>query len=50
MARPALDRILPLLKLPSEIFRTYDIRGVVGKSLTPAIVREIGRALGSLGR
>ncbi|HEY3075260.1 MAG TPA: phosphomannomutase/phosphoglucomutase, partial [Burkholderiales bacterium] len=38
------------MKLPGEIFRTYDIRGVVGKSLTPAIVREIGRALGSLGR
>jgi phosphomannomutase/phosphoglucomutase len=38
------------VKLPGEIFRTYDIRGVVGKSLTPAIVREIGRALGSLGR
>src|SRR5438067_1694036 len=30
--------------------RTFDSRGVVGKSLTPAIVREIGRALGSLGR
>jgi phosphomannomutase/phosphoglucomutase len=50
MARPAPDRILPHVKLPAEIFRTYDIRGVVGKSLTPAIVREIGRALGSLGR
>jgi phosphomannomutase/phosphoglucomutase len=38
------------VKLPPEIFRTYDIRGVVGKSLTPAIVHDIGRALGSLGR
>ena len=38
------------MKLPAEIFRTYDIRGVVGNSLTPAVVREIGRALGSLGR
>jgi phosphomannomutase/phosphoglucomutase len=38
------------VKLPAEIFRTYDIRGVVGTSLTPAVVREIGRALGSLGR
>jgi len=37
------------VKLPAEIFRTYDIRGVVGKSLTPAIVRDIGRSLGSLG-
>ena len=38
------------MKLPAEIFRTYDIRGVVAKSLTPAVVRDIGRALGSLGR
>ncbi len=38
------------MNLPAEIFRTYDIRGVVGRSLTPAVVREIGRALGTLGR
>ena len=38
------------MNLPAEIFRTYDIRGLVGASLTPAIVREIGRALGTLGR
>jgi phosphomannomutase/phosphoglucomutase len=38
------------LTLPAEIFRTYDIRGVVGRSLTPEIVRDIGRALGTLGR
>jgi phosphomannomutase / phosphoglucomutase len=38
------------VKIPAEIFRTYDIRGVVGRTLTAAIVREIGRALGSLGR
>jgi phosphomannomutase/phosphoglucomutase len=36
--------------VPAEIFRTYDIRGIVGKTLTPAIVRDIGRALGSLAR
>ncbi|HET7672378.1 MAG TPA: phosphomannomutase/phosphoglucomutase [Burkholderiales bacterium] len=36
------------MKLPTEIFRTYDIRGVVATSLTPAVTREIGRALGSL--
>jgi phosphomannomutase/phosphoglucomutase len=35
---------------PAEIFRTYDIRGVVATSLTPGVVRDIGRALGSLGR
>jgi len=38
------------MSLPAEIFRAYDIRGVVGRSLTAAIVRDIGRALGSLGR
>ncbi len=38
------------MTVPAEIFRAYDIRGIVGRTLTPAIVREIGRALGSLGR
>ena len=36
--------------LPPEIFKAYDIRGVVGKTLTPAIVRSVGQALGSLAR
>jgi phosphomannomutase / phosphoglucomutase len=36
--------------VPAEIFRTYDIRGVVGRSLTPEIVRDIGRVLGAMGR
>jgi phosphomannomutase/phosphoglucomutase len=34
--------------LPPEIFKAYDIRGVVGKTLTPPIVQAIGHALGSL--
>lgn len=34
--------------LPSEIFKAYDIRGIVGKTLTADVVRQIGRALGSL--
>jgi phosphomannomutase/phosphoglucomutase len=38
------------VNVPAEIFRTYDIRGVVGRSLTPQLVRDIGRALGSIGR
>ncbi|UCH52621.1 MAG: phosphomannomutase/phosphoglucomutase, partial [Pseudomonadota bacterium] len=33
--------------LPPEIFKAYDIRGIVGKSLTPAIVERIGHAIGS---
>ena len=37
-------------KLPPEIFKAYDIRGIVGSTLTPAIVRQIGQALGSLAR
>lgn len=38
------------MTLPAEIFRAYDIRGIAGESLTAAGVREIGRALGTLGR
>ena len=33
--------------VPKEIFKAYDIRGIVGKTLTPAIVEAIGHALGS---
>jgi len=36
------------MPLPAEIFKAYDIRGVVGKTLTPSIVASIGQALGSL--
>ncbi len=38
------------MNLPPEIFKAYDIRGIVGRTLTPAIVEVIGRALGSLAR
>jgi phosphomannomutase/phosphoglucomutase len=33
--------------IPASIFRAYDIRGVVGDTLTPEIVYELGRAIGS---
>ena len=36
--------------LPPEIFKAYDIRGIVGKSLTPEVCRAVGQALGSLAR
>ena len=36
--------------LPLEIFKAYDIRGIVGKTLTPAIVELIGQAIGSEAR
>ena len=38
---------MPSLTLPQEIFKAYDIRGIVGKTLTPAIVTAIGRAIGT---
>ena len=38
------------MNIPAEIFRAYDIRGIVGRTLTAPLVREIGRALGSVGR
>jgi phosphomannomutase/phosphoglucomutase len=41
---------MPSLMLPPEIFKAYDIRGIVGKSLTPEIVEAIGHALGSEAR
>ena len=37
------------MNLPAEIFRAYDIRGIAGKVLSAAVVREIGRAIGTLG-
>ena len=33
--------------LPPEIFKAYDIRGIVGQTLTPAVVEIIGRSIGS---
>ena len=35
------------MQLPKEIFKAYDIRGIVGKTLTPSIVEAIGHAIGS---
>ena len=36
-----------MLDLPKEIFKAYDIRGIVGKTLTPEVVQAIGHAIGS---
>jgi phosphomannomutase/phosphoglucomutase len=38
------------MHVPPEIFKAYDIRGIVDHTLTPPIVAAIGRALGSLAR
>jgi phosphomannomutase/phosphoglucomutase len=38
------------IRIPPEIFKAYDIRGIVGRTLTTAIVESIGRAIGSEAR
>ncbi|HEY5552593.1 MAG TPA: phosphomannomutase/phosphoglucomutase [Opitutaceae bacterium] len=35
------------MQLPPEIFKAYDIRGIVGRTLTAGIVEAIGQAIGS---
>ena len=39
-----------MASLPAEIFKAYDIRGIVGRTLTVDGVRLIGRAIGSEAR
>jgi phosphomannomutase / phosphoglucomutase len=34
--------------VPAEIFRAYDIRGIVGSTLNPKVVAAVGQALGTL--
>ncbi len=41
------ENVLDDSKVPASVFRAYDIRGVVADTLTPELVYEIGRALGS---
>lgn len=36
-----------MITFPKEIFKAYDIRGIVGKTLTPEIVEAVGHAIGS---
>ncbi len=36
------------MQIDPDIFRAYDVRGVVGKALTPEVARRIGHALGVL--
>jgi phosphomannomutase/phosphoglucomutase len=38
------------VRLPSEIFKAYDIRGIVGRTLTAPVVEQIGQAIGSEAR
>ncbi len=39
-----------MTQMPGEIFKAYDIRGAVGRTLTPALVESVGRAVGSEAR
>jgi len=39
-----------MYKLPHEIFKAYDIRGIVGKTLTAEITKALGHAIGSEAR
>ncbi len=36
------------MKVPAAIFRQYDIRGIVGDQLTPALARAVGQAYATL--
>jgi phosphomannomutase/phosphoglucomutase len=42
-----MEAELPSVEVASEIFRAYDVRGVVGETLSPDVVKVIGRAIGS---
>ena len=46
-AKPAMDEVVDV---DASIFRAYDIRGVVGDTLTQGVARLIGRAIGSEAR
>ena len=37
------------MNVPKNVFRQYDVRGIVGAELTPDFARALGRAFGSAG-
>ncbi|HJV81882.1 MAG TPA: phosphomannomutase/phosphoglucomutase, partial [Noviherbaspirillum sp.] len=39
-----------MLTLSQSIFKAYDIRGIVGKTLDIGIARQIGQAFGTAAR
>ena len=39
-----------MVSVPAEIFKAYDIRGIVDKALTADVVEAIGHAIGSTAR
>lgn len=48
VSREALERAAATTNLPASLFRAYDIRGVYGDTLTPAIAHVAGQAIGTL--
>lgn len=46
VAEPELAKREGRVELSPSIFRAYDIRGIVGKTLMPEVVYDIGRAFG----
>ncbi|QNK03517.1 phosphomannomutase/phosphoglucomutase [Dyella telluris] len=54
VASPAPARMAPPKPAPATIdptiFRAYDVRGVVGKSLTREVAQQLGQAIGSVMR
>jgi phosphomannomutase/phosphoglucomutase len=52
-ARPAVREAAPAaarVEVDAGIFRAYDVRGVVGKTLTAEVARVLGQAIGALMR
>lgn len=48
-ASPTVPPVLvPAVQIATEMFRAYDIRGVVGKDLNPGVAALIGQAIGSV--
>ncbi len=45
---PGKTQLDPTVPLDRSIFRAYDIRGVLGKTLDPGIARLIGQAIGTV--
>lgn len=50
MSTPSPTGNVTTQQIPAEIFKAYDIRGIIGKTLTPAFVERIGHAIGSEAR
>ncbi|MEB1610386.1 phosphomannomutase/phosphoglucomutase [Xanthomonas campestris] len=47
-APAAPSALVPAVQVATEMFRAYDIRGVVGKDLNPGVAALIGQAIGSM--